>query len=74
MTPIGTANANFARSFLERERIPVLREDLQGNSARRIDFRPATGQVRCRRVENQFAPAATPSSRPRRGSGDVELF
>jgi chemotaxis protein CheD len=74
MTPIGSANAHFARGFLERERIPVLREDLQGNRARRIDFRPASGQVRCRVVENQFAPANTPSGRPKRSCGDVELF
>ena len=74
MTPIGTANAQFARSFLDRERIPLLREDLQGNSARRVDFRPATGQVRCRIVENKFAPAVKPTSRPDRSSGDVELF
>ena len=74
MAPIGTANAAFARSFLERERIPLLREDLGGGNARRIEFRPATGQVRCRTVENRLATEAPPAPRPAHGGGDVELF
>ena len=37
---IGTANAEFARSFLQRERIPLIKEDLGGTQARRVDFRP----------------------------------
>lgn len=74
MAPIGTANAAFARSFLDQERIPLLREDLGGNCARRIDFRPATGQVRCRTVANTLAPDHKPAPRPDRTSGDVELF
>lgn len=74
MAPIGTANAAFARSFLERERIPLLREDLGGGNARRIEFRPATGQVRCRVVENRLAHEAPPAPRPAHGGGDVELF
>ena len=71
---IGTRNAEFARSFLASERITVVREDLGGNNARRVDFRPARGQVRCRTVENTLAPLPTPSIRPSRASGDVELF
>ena len=71
---IGTKNAEFARSFLASERITVIREDLGGTNARRVDFRPARGQVRCRTVENTLAPLPTPSIRPSRASGDVELF
>jgi len=74
MPPIGSANAAFAKSFLERERIPLLREDLGGAHARRIEFRPATGQVRCRAVENRLAQEAPPTPRPAHGGGDVELF
>ncbi len=74
MAPIGTANASFARSFLDQERIPLLREDLGGVCARRIDFRPSTGQVRCRTVENTLAPELRPSTRTDRTAGDVELF
>ncbi|MFC3173016.1 chemotaxis protein CheD [Novosphingobium bradum] len=74
MAPIGTANAAFARSFLERERIPLLRESLGGTQARRIEFRPATGQVRSRVVENRLAREAPPIRRPAQGNGEVELF
>lgn len=74
MAPIGTANAAFARGFLDREHIPVMREDLGGNCARRIEFRPATGKVRCRVVENRLASETVPAPRPTRSGGDVELF
>lgn len=74
MARIGSANAEFARSFLQRERIPLIKEDLGGTSARRVDFRPASGQVRCRVVENDMAPSAEPIKRPVAASGDVELF
>jgi chemotaxis protein CheD len=74
MAPIGTANAAFARKFLDQERIPLMRSDLGGNCARRVDFRPATGQVRCRTVENTLAPELKPAARTDRTSGDVELF
>ena len=50
MVEIGTANAEFARAFLARESIPVVQNDLGGVSARRVDFQPASGKVRCRIV------------------------
>lgn len=75
MQQIGTANAEFARSFLIRERIELVREDLGGNGARRVDFRPASGMVRCRNVAPSDAPEIKPqpvfSPAPR---GEVELF
>jgi len=74
MAAIGTANAEFARTFLARERITLVREDMGGNAARRVDFRPASGMVRCRTVPNTQAPAERPSARPVVASGDVELF
>jgi len=74
MAPIGTANADFARVFLSHERIPLVKEDLGGNCARRVEFRPATGKVRCRVVENRLASETTPAPRPTRSGGDVELF
>lgn len=74
MKAIGTANAEFARSFLERERISLMRHDLGGACARRVDFRPALGQVRCRTVDAQLAPQEQPVARPQVASGDVELF
>lgn len=74
MAPIGSANAAFARSFLQQERITLMREDLGGMSARRVDFRPASGMVRCRTVPNTLAPDERPISRPTVASGEVELF
>lgn len=74
MMRIGTANAEFAHVFLQREGIMVMREDLGGTSARRVDFRPASGQIRCRTVEDRLAPPVNPTTRPERASGDVELF
>ncbi len=74
LAPIGTANAAFAREFLERERIPLVREDLGGTSARRVDFRPAAGQARCRVVEEALAPTVAPTRRQFVATGDVELF
>lgn len=71
---IGARNAEFARSFLASERITVVREDLGGMNARRVDFRPARGQVRCRTVENTLAPEPKPTQRPAVARGDVELF
>lgn len=75
MQAIGTANAEFARSFLLRERIEVMREDLGGNGARRVDFRPASGKVRCRTVAASDAPEIKPQPTLRPAPrGDVELF
>jgi chemotaxis protein CheD len=74
MAQIGTANAEFARRFLHREQIPLLREDLGGTSARRIEFRPASGQVRCRTVAATLLPEPVPIPRSADSGGDVELF
>ena len=60
MAPIGSANAQFAKTFLEREGILLARSDLGGNHARRVDFRPASGQVRCRIVPNQMPSETAP--------------
>lgn len=74
MMRIGSMNADFARVFLRREGIALMREDLGGTCARRVDFRPASGQVRCRSVEDRFAPPVQPTPRPALALGDVELF
>lgn len=74
MMKIGSMNADFAREFLRREGIMLVREDLGGTQARRVDFRPATGQVRLRTVEDRFAPPVKPTPSPVVTRGDVELF
>ena len=74
MTAIGSANAAFARKFLQSEGIPVAFEDMEGRAARRIHFMPASGMVRCRTAPLEIAPTDKPLVRPQSASGDVELF
>lgn len=74
LAQFGTANAEFAQEFLRQEKIPLMRSDLGGNCARRVDFRPARGLVRCKSVE---APKNLDQATPVRrnvSSGAVELF
>ena len=79
---IGTTNAQFARQFLQDEAIPTVFEDLEGNCARRIDFRPSTGQVRARHVTAERSPAGSddapvrdkPPGSLQGNIGGVELF
>lgn len=73
-TPIGSVNAQFARDFLAREKIELGLTDLGGMVARRVHFRPASGQVRCRTTSTEAVPKAKPLSRPAIAHGDVELF
>lgn len=75
MVQIGTANATFARDFLASEQIPLLREALGGKEGRRVEFRPASGRVRCRTLDGQPAPIETvPVRHTIQNDGDVELF
>ena len=74
LAPIGTANARFARAFLQREGIEKVFEDLEGSAARSIQFRPASGLVRARQVGAYSAPKDKPLSRPKSALGTVELF
>lgn len=68
----GAANARFAREFLLREHIILVGGDLGGNCARRVDFRPAAGLARCRRVVGDLP--APPRMVPPSTGGEVELF
>lgn len=73
MQAIGTSNAKFAESFLARDGIPLAHKDLGGTLARRVDFRAALGQARCRVVEAEV-PVETRRPMARPSNGDVELF
>jgi chemotaxis protein CheD len=74
MSQIGSANARFAQSFLDMEGIELVRSDVGGSCARRVDFDPVKGRTRCRIVEPVAAPAPKLTKRPAKGCGDVELF
>jgi chemotaxis protein CheD len=73
MHEIGSANAAFAREFLERDGIPLVHSSLGGGQARRIDFRTAAGQARCRLVDEQVQVTQRMPV-PNRQCGELELF
>ena len=75
MRAIGSANAAFAIRFLEQEHIPVLKQDLGGRAARRVEFQPAHGRSRSRLVPDAAPPPIrrVPPPVPA-GSGDLDLF
>lgn len=74
---IGAMNAAFARKFLAMEKIPLVHEDLEGDTARRVQFRPAAGLVRVQRIVAEAAapiPTQKPADRGKADLGSVELF
>ncbi|MXO71128.1 chemotaxis protein CheD [Altererythrobacter buctensis] len=71
---IGAINAEFARRFLQQEGIGLVNADLGGTCARRVHFRPASGQVRCKNTEAKAIAAPQPTRRPPTALGEVELF
>lgn len=74
MTRIGDANARFTENFLREENIPLVRKDVGGEIARRVEFDPVMGRTRCRIVESVTAPAVKPVALPTSCDGEVELF
>lgn len=76
MADIGLRNAEFARRFLNDERIAVVGESLGGAKARRVQYWPAMG-----RAQQQLVTDPTIMERERFSSrtlvvktGEVELF
>ncbi|HSF64609.1 MAG TPA: chemotaxis protein CheD [Paracoccaceae bacterium] len=68
---IGGRNAEAARRFLAAEGITCVATDLGGNEARRVRFRPATGEARVLLL----GPAAVIApERPAARTGAIELF
>jgi len=79
--PVGTRNAEFVRSYLDAERIPVVAEDLRGIHPRKVWFFPQTGKVMVYRLPHAHdaeVAAAESAVRARLSrtpvSGGVELF
>lgn len=69
---IGRINAIFAKEFLATEGIACLGESLGGTNARRVVFRPTTGQARMLIVPSTEVSALPVVIRPAHGA--VELF
>lgn len=74
LADIGGANAAFATQFLAQEGIDLVFQDLGGNDARRVNFLPATGRLRCRVAASTAIPSEKPQVRPQSDVGQVELF
>lgn len=73
---VGKSNATFAREFLANESILVLGESLGGNRARRVIFRPATGQAKMLIIPATELPRTivdVPPPKPA-AAADIELF
>ena len=73
---IGQSNAAFARDFLANEGIPCIAESLGGTNARRVVFRPASGQARMLVVPStgvDAVPALPIAPRPD-ADASIELF
>lgn len=80
---VGAKNIDFVREFLANEGYDVTAEDLGGNYARRVMFKPASGRAFVKRLDNtanasiaseELAVAASRRSPSRPSADDVELF
>ena len=75
LADIGRQNAAFAHSFLANEGIPSASESLGGTLARRVVFRPSTGQARMLFVQNdEVILNEVPPPRPQPQPGSVVMF
>jgi chemotaxis protein CheD len=81
-TPVGDMNCTFVRSYLQREGLRAVAEDLGGMHPRRLQFFPTTGKVRRQFLSSQREEELASrealfrksiSSQPV-SSGDIELF
>ncbi len=73
---IGAKNAQFARDFMKREGFPVVAEDLGGVRARRLQFRPTTGDAKVFTVPSHETQTLVAQERLpiRPSASDVTLF
>ncbi|MDT3707321.1 MAG: hypothetical protein ROZ09_10870 [Thiobacillus sp.] len=81
LSDIGAKNIEFVREFLLNEGYAPVKEDVGGNFARRVLFKPHSGRAFVRRLDNaagasivreELAVAVRRAVRP--PVGDVELF
>lgn len=78
---VGSLNSRFVLQFLREENIPVVGQDLLGESPRKLHFFPDTGKVQMRRLHVMAVDAADQErayaarlAREQARGGDVELF
>lgn len=71
LSDIGRRNAEFARSFLRNEGIPIIEEDVGGQSSRRVNYWPVSGLT-----DHTIAKVSNPKfvRPPKIEYGEVDLF
>ena len=75
LADIGRQNAAFTHSFLATEGIAIVSESLGGILARRLVFRPHTGQARLLFVQNdEVVLPEIPAQRPPPPTGSIVMF
>jgi len=78
MGDVGARNIEFFRNYAHTEGLRVVAEDLGGEYARRVEFTPALGRVRIKRLRATAEVAAVETRYqavlPREAPGKVELF
>lgn len=74
LNDIGQHNAAFAHTFLANEGIPSVSQSLGGTFARRVIFRPATGQAKMLVVQHDEVVLQEGPSRPQPQAGSVVMF
>lgn len=78
---VGGVNAEFIRSFLKAEGIPILAHDLKGHYARKVYYFPADNRVRVKKIKHAHNDTITRREREYRETishesidGEIELF
>lgn len=75
LNDIGRQNAAFTHSFLADEGISIVSESVGGLLARRVIFRPTTGQAKLLFVQNDEVELnEVPPPRPQPQAGSVVMF
>ena len=75
LTDVGALNAEFARRFVQRERIVLGPGSLGGTSGRRVQFWPVSGRARQQAIGMDIGVfAAERDAPPVPDTGGVELF
>ena len=79
---VGSANIDFAMAYLKTEKIKILAEDVGGEDARKVYFKPDNGTVQVKRlrllandtIQKREKELAVQINSNTQDEGDVELF
>ena len=82
LSDVGARNVAFIRKYLADEGIPVVRSDVGGDHARRVQFEPVSGRARVMKIadfqdvvfESEIATEREDTRTESKRGNDVELF